>query len=1155
MRSLVKKLFRRVLATPPRQTAKFRSRLAIESLEDRSVPSILFSSTGSRTIIDSGGPILRQTQVDLIFWGAHWDDPGANQTLRTNVQDTVNAILNSTYFDGLAQYRGIIRGSLLRSDTITSSSPGATFQTAQGGDLSTMVANNINNGTLPSPNGQILYFVVPQPGSTASDCNGCVGRHLAAFASGNRVFPYGVTNNPTGVSLNTLSVIMSHELAEAATNPEWNIPNQAAFHVPNSNGDEIGDGEAQNYTYRVYDAYNSSHSALVQSYLSQRDHAYVVTNGSTNNFLVSSTRVLTFQESSGGFNRIFLNLIGNGVYAELNNSTAQFEPGAISAIQVDSGTSNENQINIAGTPVPVTVIGSGTAGIGVGSNGQLTNILASVTVSGTNSTVTVDDSADRVARTVTLDTVVLGGVNYGRISFNGVPPIQYQYGSNVNATVHTGIGGAAVTVQANGVPTSLVGHGLNTTVTVGFAGRVINILGSVTVTNPPAHTAVTVDDSADTIARAITLDTVILGVATFGRISFGGVPVQFKRGDTDAALHTGIGGAAVAVRATAVATNVLGHGSLAVTVGNNGSLADIESDLAVGGFNASGSTQVDIDDHNRAGTRTATLDTYVFGSSNYTRLRDLAGGTIYAQSPNTSLVTLRTGTGPVTVAVLGTPIPTNVAGNGPLTVNVGNAGSLQAVRSPLTISDPAGRLATLNINDQNDSADHNNITLDTINQGGDFLRLQNLAPATIYAVSAQTSALVINGGSGTNLWSIEGTAAGVNTAIYGGAGYNQFGAGDANSDALFGPLALHGRPDSALSFMEYLDWASPTAQTYTLTANTISRPGLAPVTYDNLVEMIFVPARVGGNTINVASVADGVTAALQTADGDTVTIGTNGTLAAIRGAVAVSPLNDNTSATVVIDDSADPTPPAGPITLSYNASNSSYEISGLTSNGMFLGAGQNTTFTTSLLLGAGDKIVNVQDAPQAVALGLNAGRGTNTLDYTNYPDNVLVNLQTGAATGFSSIANIQNVTGASGGAPGSYNILVGNGGNVLIGGSGRRNLLIAGASASTLIGGNDDDILIGGTTAYDQEADMASLVTIMNYWSGTGDDYFTRVGNLTTGNGVPLLDASTVVNNGGGNTVLGNAGGAAEMNLFYGLDPSQESTDYNPDIGEVFINV
>jgi hypothetical protein len=183
------------------------------------------------------------------------------------------------------------------------------------------------------------------------------------------------------------------------------------------------------------------------------------------------------------------------------------------------------------------------------------------------------------------------------------------------------------------------------------------------------------------------------------------------------------------------------------------------------------------------------------------------------------------------------------------------------------------------------------------------------------------------------------------------------------------------------------------------------------------------------------------------------------------------------------------------------------------------------------------------------------GGGANTLNYAAYSTTVIVDLQTNVATGVGGAAmNIQNVTGGTGGGAGIYNILVGNGGNLLIGGDGRRNLLIAGSSASTLIGGNDDDILIGGTTAYDTEAGLLSLQAIMNYWSTTADNYATRVANLTTGAGVPLLDATMVFNNGGGNTMMGNNGAIGELNLFYGLDPTMETTDYNSSAGELFIN-
>src|SRR5262249_44535740 len=103
---------------------------------------------------------------------------------------------------------------------------------------------------------------------------------------------------------------------------------------------------------------------------------------------------------------------------------------------------------------------------------------------------------------------------------------------------------------------------------------------------------------------------------------------------------------------------------------------------------------------------------------------------------------------------------------------------------------------------------------------------------------------------------------------------------------------------------------------------------------------------------------------------------------------------------------------------------------------------------------------------QGVDGSVDGGGGTNTLDYSAYTGNVLADLQTSQATGVGGlVANIQNVNGGNG--PG-YNILVGNGGNVLAGGN-ARSLLIAGASAGVLIGGADDDILIGGTTQWDTD--------------------------------------------------------------------------------------
>jgi Ca2+-binding RTX toxin-like protein len=195
------------------------------------------------------------------------------------------------------------------------------------------------------------------------------------------------------------------------------------------------------------------------------------------------------------------------------------------------------------------------------------------------------------------------------------------------------------------------------------------------------------------------------------------------------------------------------------------------------------------------------------------------------------------------------------------------------------------------------------------------------------------------------------------------------------------------------------------------------------------------------------------------------------------------------------------------------------------------------------LTGSADTDTFVFADGQGVDGIIDGGGGSNTLDYSAFTGNVIVNLPLNSATGVGGgIANIQNVTG--GGGPG-YNILVGNGGNVLRGGNGR-NLLIAGAAASTLLGGTEEDILIGGTTNYDLMPEQ--LVAIMDYWAGT-EDYETRVFNVTYGISVPLLNATTLTGNGGGNTLTGGPG----RDLFYG-NLALDSYDWDP-LTETFIAV
>jgi hypothetical protein len=153
---------------------------------------------------------------------------------------------------------------------------------------------------------------------------------------------------------------------------------------------------------------------------------------------------------------------------------------------------------------------------------------------------------------------------------------------------------------------------------------------------------------------------------------------------------------------------------------------------------------------------------------------------------------------------------------------------------------------------------------------------------------------------------------------------------------------------------------------------------------------------------------------------------------------------------------------------------------------------------------------------------LTGGGSKDTLNYAGYGHNVVVDLQTGQASGIGNLAgSFGTVIGANGGgATGVYNILVGNAGTILVGGTGRRNLLIAGPQAATLTAGDQGDILIAGDTAYDQQAGLTALKAIMGEWTRTGLSYATRVQVITRGTTtIPALNATKVHSNGGGNVL------------------------------------
>ena len=155
------------------------------------------------------------------------------------------------------------------------------------------------------------------------------------------------------------------------------------------------------------------------------------------------------------------------------------------------------------------------------------------------------------------------------------------------------------------------------------------------------------------------------------------------------------------------------------------------------------------------------------------------------------------------------------------------------------------------------------------------------------------------------------------------------------------------------------------------------------------------------------------------------------------------------------------------------------------------------TFNGSVLTNfAGGSVTDVE------SVTVNLGAGTDTLTYTA-PGGVTVNLGLGSASGFTSIAGIENVTGNGG----IDNLTGDANANVLTGG-GAADVLNGGAGNDTLNGGLGRDVMTGGlnndifdfNVVADSGNTVATADVIMDFVSGADDlDFFTIDANSGLG--------------------------------------------------------
>jgi len=221
-------------------------------------------SGGSISHVDSGGQVLTNVNVFLVFWGAVWTQnptPSAGE-----ITNCVTSILSGPYMSALAQYRNIGNGMLYGTTQVTTSDPPGVFSND---DVGNLLKNLIAAKTVPGPEevDQLLYVVI-MPAGVSSDQQEIVGIHYNFVGN---ILCAWVMNDGT---LDSVTTIFSHELVEACTNPkgdgfQLNAPGHCVANP--FNWCEIGD-ICEGNTGVV-------NGVVVQAYWSTSDNACVVPGG------------------------------------------------------------------------------------------------------------------------------------------------------------------------------------------------------------------------------------------------------------------------------------------------------------------------------------------------------------------------------------------------------------------------------------------------------------------------------------------------------------------------------------------------------------------------------------------------------------------------------------------------------------------------------------------------------------------------------------------------------------------------------------------------------------------------------------------------------------------------------------------------------------
>jgi len=264
--------------------------------------------------------------------------------------------------------------------------------------------------------------------------------------------------------------------------------------------------------------------------------------------------------------------------------------------------------------------------------------------------------------------------------------------------------------------------------------------------------------------------------------------------------------------------------------------------------------------------------------------------------------------------------------------------------------------------------------------GNDFITIRSIAgnPAFVEVIvngqrqyaglwSALTG-ITVNAGPGDDFIQIDDTAAGTPVTVNLGNGTDQveIARGGLNLGTIQGPVTVHGGSGTDIVVAE--DWNYSTSTTYTITGSSVSRPGSAVISFNNISGFVSIRGGSGNNTFNV--------------------------LGTLQSSVQVfAGFAGLGSDTLNIDDRSNAANTTYTITGSAVARTGSAAITYLNITNLVLNGGSGTNtynvlstpslYPTSLNTGSGVDTVNVQSTAGPLSIFSTGGGGSDTVNVGN----------------------------------------------------------------------------------------------------------------------------------------------------------------------------